>query len=55
MDFVFENLGPEHVKYHINAKNLEGWNPAHFAGFLNNFDSLNYLIEKGAKITDEND
>ena len=30
--------------------NNEGWTPGHFAGFLNNFDSLNLLIENGADL-----
>ena len=29
----------------INAENNEGWTPAHFAAFMNNYDSLNLLIE----------
>lgn len=32
-------------------ENMEGWTPAHLAGVLNNFDSLNLLIENGADIT----
>jgi len=30
--------------------NKEGWTPAHLAGFLNNYDSLNLLIEYGADL-----
>ena len=34
----------------LNIKNEDGWTPAHMAGFLNNFDALNLLIENGADI-----
>lgn len=35
-------------------KNNDGWTPAHLAGFLNNFDSMNLLIENGANIGEPN-
>lgn len=35
----------------LNIKNEDGWTPAHMAGFLNNFDALNLLIENGADIS----
>jgi hypothetical protein len=37
-----------------NLTNNEGWTPAHFAGFLNNFDALNLLIENGAELNIKN-
>lgn len=30
--------------------NSEGWTPAHFASFLNNFDALNLLLCNGADL-----
>ena len=38
----------------IDVPNKEGWTPAHFAGFLDNFDALNLLIENGSDITKKN-
>lgn len=35
----------------IDMRNEEGWTPAHLAGFLNNFDALNLLIENGADLS----
>ena len=35
----------------LDLQNHEGWTPAHLAGALNNFDSLNLLMEHGASIT----
>lgn len=40
-----ENKGHE-----IDVGNQEGWTPAHFAGFMNNYDCLNLLIENGADL-----
>ena len=37
-----------------NLKNKEGWTPAHFAGFLNNFDAMNLLLEHGADLSSKN-
>ena len=34
----------------LDLTNHEGWTPAHLAGALNNFDSLNLLMEHGANI-----
>lgn len=34
----------------INLANNDGWTPVHFAGCLNNFDSLNLLLEHGGKM-----
>lgn len=34
----------------IDFENEEGWTPAHFAAFMNNYDSLNLLIENGANL-----
>ena len=38
----------------INIKNQDGWTAAHMAGWLDNFDSLNLLIENGADISLKN-
>jgi len=38
----------------LNLKNDDGWTPAHMAGFLNNFDSLNLLLENGASLDEKN-
>ena len=38
----------------LKVKNEDGWTPTHMAGFLNNFDALNLLIEKGASISTKN-
>lgn len=38
----------------LELKNEDGWTPAHMAGILNNFDSLNLLIENGASISTKN-
>ena len=35
----------------VDVKNAEGWTPTHLACFLNNFDALNILIERGADIS----
>jgi len=43
LDFILS-----HADSDANVENHEGWTPAHFAGFLNNFDALNLLIENGA-------
>lgn len=34
----------------IDIENEEGWTPAHFAAFMNGYDSLNLLIEHGADL-----
>jgi ankyrin repeat protein len=39
----------------VNIRNKEGWTPAHLAGFLNNFDALNLLMEHGADICAKHD
>ena len=39
-------------KVSVNSKGQDGWTPAHFSGFMNNFDSLNLLIELGADLED---
>jgi ankyrin repeat protein len=54
LDYIFLSLGSE-LKQHIHSRNNEGWTAAHFSAFLNNFDSLNFLLENGAKLTDRND
>ena len=53
VDYIMSESGlmPESV---ANLKNHEGWTPAHFAGFLSNFDSLNLLIENGADCSFKN-
>mmetsp|Transcript_2997 Transcript_2997/g.5067 ORF Transcript_2997/g.5067 Transcript_2997/m.5067 type:complete len:177 (-) Transcript_2997:604-1134(-) len=35
----------------VDLQNAEGWTPAHLSGFLNNFDSLNLLMEHGADLS----
>ena len=35
----------------LNLANNDGWTPAHFAGCLNNFDSLNLLVENGSSLS----
>ena len=52
LDFIMSNIdNPERA---ANVKCNEGWTPAHFAGFFNNFDSLNLLLENGADMTVQN-
>ena len=36
----------------IDMKNDDGWTPAHLAGFLNNFDAMNLLLENGANLAE---
>lgn len=43
------------IENNANIKNSEGWTPAHFASFLNNFDALNLLMENGADLTIKHD
>lgn len=43
-------LQQEDIGIDVNAMNKDGWTPAHLAGFLNNFDSLNLLMENGADV-----
>ena len=43
------------VKDVINSKTKDGWTAAHLAGFMNNFDSLNLLIEMGANLHEKHD
>lgn len=47
-------LGDENGVSNIDVPNKEGWTPAHFAGFLDNFDALNLLIENGSDVTKKN-
>ena len=37
----------------VDIKNQEGWTPALLAGVLDNFDSLNLLLEHGADLTEK--
>ena len=53
MDYIIRSLASK--KELINRRNNEGWIPAHIAGFLNNFDSLNLLLENGADLLAKND
>ena len=48
LEYILEQA--ENAKTAANMTNEEGWTPGHFAGFLNNFDSLNLLIENGADL-----
>ena len=49
VDFILESV--EDPQRAVNTATDEGWTPAHFAGFLNNFDSLNLLLEAGADLS----
>jgi len=52
LEYILANCdSPKSVS---NLANYEGWTAAHFAGFLNNFDALNLLIENGAELTSLN-
>ena len=46
LNFLLENRPTKS----IDIENQEGWTPAHFAAFMNNYDSLNLLIEHGANL-----
>ncbi len=52
LDYILSQA--DNTKRISNITNNEGWTPAHFAGFLNNFDSLNLLIENGAELNEKN-
>lgn len=39
----------------VDIPNVEGWTPSHFAAFMNNYDSLNLLIESGTDLFLKND
>ena len=51
VDYIINYV--EEPKRVVNVANDEGWTPSHFAGFLNNFDSLNLLLEAGADLQKE--
>jgi len=51
LDFV---LGVKESRVDIEAKDEDGWTAAGMAGCLNNFDSLNLLLENGASIETKN-
>lgn len=38
----------------VNLGNTDGWTPVHLAAHLNNFDSLNLLIENGGSLLRKN-
>lgn len=42
------------IDINVNVRNSEGWTPAHMAGWLNNFDAVNLLLENGANIAQKN-
>ena len=46
LDFVLSSR-----EVSVNVANKEGWTAAHLAGFFNNFDSLNLLLEYGADLS----
>ena len=50
LDFLIDR----DFKIDLDVKNEDGWTPSHLAGFLNNFDALNLLLEKGANISSKN-
>jgi ankyrin repeat protein len=52
VDLILANV--ENKKLATNLKNLDGWTPTMLASFMNNFDSLNLLMENGADLTLKN-
>ena len=38
----------------MNKENVEGWTSVHLAAHLNNFDSLNLLLEYGGNLLRKN-
>ena len=52
VDFILQNV--DNPTRAVNIKTTEGWTPGHFAGFFNNFDSLNLLLESGADMSIRN-
>lgn len=48
MEYILENTSDK--ESFVNKKNNEGWSAVHLASFLNNFDSLNYLLENGGQL-----
>ena len=53
VDFILSQV--EDPSSAANVRNEEGWTPCHLAAFLNNFDSLNLLVEAGGDLTKKND
>ena len=53
VDFILDHV--DNPSRAVNIKTNEGWTPSHFAGFFNNFDSLNLLLEAGADLSIECD
>jgi len=53
LDFLLTELG-EDAKRHVNIGNNEGWTPMHMACFLNNFDTVNLLLEHGGEMDKTN-
>ena len=51
VDFILNNV--EDPNRAVNMATNEGWTASHFAGFLNNFDSLNLLLEHGGDLGKE--
>ena len=51
VDFILNSV--EDPNRAVNIATNEGWTPSHFAGFLNNFDSLNLLLEHGSDLGKE--
>jgi len=49
VDLILANV--DNKKLATNLKNLDGWTPTMLASFMNNFDSLNLLMESGADLT----
>jgi ankyrin repeat protein len=43
-----------HRHYNIDMQSTDGFTPLHTAAYLNNFDSVNLLLEKGADLLVEN-
>ena len=54
IDYVLNDLYQNNAQQIVNIENSHGWTPAHFASYLNKFDSLNLLIENGADLARRN-
>lgn len=48
LDYILTTV--DNAQNVANIKTVDGWTPAHYAGFLGNFDSLNLLLEHGADL-----
>ena len=48
LDYILTSV--ENASKVANVTNVDGWTPAHYAGFLGNFDAINLLLEHGADL-----